>query len=174
MSYNFRGEIRFCPHCGSPIDWRDDTGARRPHCPQCHLTYFQDPKLAVAILIEHDGGLLLQRRAIDPGKGKWTFPSGYVDRGECVEDAAIRETLEETGLEVRLHGLLGLYSDTGNPVVLAVYAADVVGGRVVASDESDDIASFPVDDLPELAFPHDPEIVAVWHTQRRPNGPVIE
>jgi ADP-ribose pyrophosphatase YjhB (NUDIX family) len=162
MSYNFRGEIRFCPHCAGPIEWRDHAGLRRPHCPHCHVTFFQDPKLAVGILIEHDGGLLLQKRRIDPGAGKWTFPSGYVDRGECVEDAAIRETFEETGLEVRLTRLVGLYSHRGNPVVLAVYAAEVVGGSIVASDESDDIASFPLDHLPELAFEHDTEIIAAW------------
>lgn len=170
MSYNFRGEIRFCPHCANPIAWRNDHGVRRPYCAHCHVTFFQDPKLAVAVLIEHDGGLLLQRRAIDPGKGRWTFPSGYVDRCERVEDAAIRETFEETGLDVRLTELLGLYSDNGNPVVLAVYAGEVVGGRVIASDESDEIASFPVDNLPELAFAHDVEIIAAWQAQRQPDG----
>jgi ADP-ribose pyrophosphatase YjhB (NUDIX family) len=170
MSYNFRGAIRFCPHCASLVEWRDDAGVRRPYCPQCHLTFYQDPKLAVAVLLEHDGGLLLQRRIIDPGKGKWTFPSGYVERGERVEDAAIREAFEETGLEVRLTGLLGLYSDTGNPVVLAVYAADVVGGSIAMSDESDGIASFAMNDLPELAFAHDVEIIAVWRKHRQSNG----
>jgi ADP-ribose pyrophosphatase YjhB (NUDIX family) len=167
MTFNFRGTIRFCPHCGRPVDWRDDRGVQRPYCSHCHTTFFQDPKLAVAILVEHDGGLLLQRRTIDPGKGKWTFPSGYVDRGERVEDAAIRETFEETGLHVRLTRLIGLFSHSGNPVVLAVYAAEVVGGRVVASDESDRIASFQPDDLPELAFEHDGEIIADWSNQRR-------
>jgi ADP-ribose pyrophosphatase YjhB (NUDIX family) len=167
MSYNFRGEIRFCPYCAEMLEWQETDGVPRPHCPVCVTTFYQDPKLAVAILIEHDGGLLLQRRAIDPGKGKWTFPSGYVDRGERVEDAAVREALEETGLEVQLTGLLGLYSDTGNPVVLAVYAADVIGGSVIASDESDDIASFQATNLPELAFSHDAEIIAGWQAQRR-------
>lgn len=169
MSYNFRGEIRFCPHCASPVEWHNDAGVRRPYCPRCHLTFYQDPKLAVAVLMEHDGGLLLQRRTIDPGKGKWTFPSGYVERGERVEDAAIREAFEETGLDVRLTGLLGLYSDTGNPVVLAVYAGEVVGGRVTMSDESYEIASFAMDDLPELAFAHDAEIIAGWRKLPRPN-----
>lgn len=167
MSYNFRGEVRFCPHCAGPVEQREIAWTQRPYCPHCHITFYQDPKLAVATLIEHDGGVLLQRRTIDPGKGKWTFPSGYVDRGERVEDAAIRETLEETGLEIRLSHLVGLYSHTGNPVVLAVYAAEAVGGRVVASHESDEIASFPLDELPELAFDHDSEIIAAWRTQRR-------
>jgi len=165
VSYNFRGEIRFCPHCAAPVEWRDQASVQRPYCSRCHVTFYQDPKLAVAVLIEHEGGLLLQRRTIDPGKGKWTFPSGYVDRGERVEDAAVRETFEETGLTVHLDRLVGIYSQTGNPVVLAVYAAGVVGGRVVTSDESDEIASFPVDELPELAFEHDVEIIADWRNE---------
>jgi 8-oxo-dGTP diphosphatase len=162
VSYNFRGEIQFCPHCASPLIVRDDAGQPRPYCPTCRRTFYQDPKLAVAVLLTYGGGLVLQRRAIDPGKGKWTFPSGFVERGERVEDAAVRETREETGLDVRLERLLGIYSDTGNPVVLAVYAAEALGGRIAASDESDDVAAFALDDLPELAFEHDAEIIASW------------
>ena len=162
MSYNFKGEIQFCPHCAAPLDAQDDGGQLRPHCPRCNITFYQDPKLAVAVLVNHAGGLILQRRSIDPGMGKWTFPSGYVERGERVEDAAVRETFEETGLEVRLARFLGLYSHTGNPVVLAVYAGNTVSGNITTSEESDEVASFAPDELPELAFEHDAEIVATW------------
>jgi ADP-ribose pyrophosphatase YjhB (NUDIX family) len=123
--------------------------------------------LAVAVLVSYGGGLVLQRRTIDPGMGRWTFPSGFVERGERVEDAAIRETREEIGLEVRLSRFLGLYSHTGNPVVLAVYEAEVIGGSIMASAESDEIASFAPDDLPDLAFEHDAEIVAAWRNSRQ-------
>jgi 8-oxo-dGTP diphosphatase len=169
MSYNFKGEIQFCPHCATLLVSQDDGGQLRPHCPSCNVTFYQDPKLAVAVLAAYAGGLVLQRRTIDPGMGRWTFPSGYVERGERVEDAAVRETFEETGLEIRLTRFLGLYSHTGNPVVLAVYAADVVGGSIAASAESDEVASFAPDDLPELAFEHDPEIVASWLECERPD-----
>lgn len=164
MSYNFKVDIQFCPHCASPLVELDDDGTLRPHCPVCHVTFYRDPKLAVAVLVSNGGGLVLQRRAIDPGMGKWTFPSGYVERGERVEDAAVRETREETGLDIRLGRLLGLYSHTGNPVVLAVYVAEVIGGTIVKSAESVEIASFAPDDLPELAFEHDAEIVATWRS----------
>ncbi|HVB63282.1 MAG TPA: NUDIX domain-containing protein [Nitrolancea sp.] len=167
MSYNFKGAIQFCPHCTALLVSQDDGGQIRPHCPSCNVTFYQDPKLAVAVLVNYAGGLVLQRRSIDPGMGKWTFPSGYVERGERVEDAAIRETFEETGLEVRLTNFIGLYSHTGNPVVLAVYAADAVGGNITVSPESDEVASFVTDDLPELAFDHDSEIVATWLDRSR-------
>ncbi len=119
----------------------------------------------MAVLVNDGKGLVLQRRKIDPGMGKWTFPSGYVERGERVEDAAVREAAEETGLEVQLTGLLGLYSHTGNPVALAVYMAVAIGGAIAVSEESHEVASFSPHELPELAFEHDAQIVATWIQQ---------
>lgn len=162
MTFNFSRPIRYCPHCGGMIEFRDVAGQNRPHCASCRVTFYQDPKLAVAVLVNDGEGLVLQRRKIDPGMGKWTFPSGYVERGERIEDAAVREAVEETGLQVRLTGLLGLYSHTGNPVALAVFTADVVGGVMAASEESHEVASFVPTELPELAFEHDEQIVATW------------
>lgn len=162
MSYNFDDDIQFCAYCGGRLERRQRFGAVRPYCAGCERTYFADPKLAVAILVEQDGRLVLQRRTINPGLGKWTFPSGYVDRGEPPETAAVREVREEVGLEVRISHLIGLYSTPGEPVVVAVYAADPISGTVIAGDENDAAAYFSPDDLPELAFPHDAEIIADW------------
>ncbi len=161
-SYNFSRPIRYCPHCGEPIGSRILGGQERPFCATCKTAFYEDPKLAVAVLVCSDGGLVLQRRKIDPGMGKWTFPSGYVERGERVEDAAEREAFEETGLDVRVTGLLGLYSHAGNPVVLAVYSADAVGGALAVSEESHEVATFSPTELPELAFEHDAQIVESW------------
>ncbi len=169
MTYNFSRPIRFCPHCGETVETRLIGGQNRPHCPSCRATFYQDPKLAVAVLVNDDGELVLQRRKIDPGRGKWTFPSGYVERGERVEDAAVREAFEETGLEIQITGLHGLYSHPGNPVALAVYTANAVGGTIAVSEESLEVATFSPTALPELAFDHDAQIVASWldRKQRR-------
>ena len=80
---------------------------------------------------------------------------GYVDRGERVEDAAVRETLEETGLHVRLNGLVGLYSETGLHVAVAVYAAEVMCGKLEAGHDAQGAAFFEIGDMPPLPFPHD-------------------
>jgi 8-oxo-dGTP diphosphatase len=167
MSFNFTGSIRYCPHCGGSISHRLIESQQRPFCESCKTTFYQDPKLAVAVLVQTDDGLVLQRRKIDPGMGKWTFPSGYVERGERVEDAAVREAAEETGLIVDLTGLIGLYSHPGNPVVLAVYSGQSIGGTLTVSEESHEVATFRLDELPELAFEHDPEIVADWLKRRK-------
>jgi ADP-ribose pyrophosphatase YjhB (NUDIX family) len=71
-------------------------------CKQCDFVFFLDPKVAACAIIHEPGGIVLLQRAIEPGYGKWVFPGGYVDRGETVADAAIREAKEEVNLEVRL------------------------------------------------------------------------
>ena len=123
---------------------------------------FLDPKIAAVVLVSWDGKLVMVRRATEPAIGKWSFPSGYVDRGEVVEDGAAREVREETGLEVRLTGFVGLYSRRDNPVVLAVYAAEVVGGTLKPGSEVQEVALFAPDKLPTLPFPHDDEILRDW------------
>jgi ADP-ribose pyrophosphatase YjhB (NUDIX family) len=94
------------------------------------------------------------RRAIEPGYGKWVFPGGYVDRGEEVTVAAIREAREEAGLDVRLDRLVGIYSYSGRTPVIIVYAATIIGGAMAIDDESLEIREFSLDDIPwdELAF----------------------
>jgi len=97
----------------------------------------------------------LIRRAIEPGYGLWTFPAGYVNRGEKVEEAAVRETREEACLEVRLEGLVGVYSYSGRPVVIIVYAGEAVGGSLGCGAEALEAQTFSLEDIPweELAFP---------------------
>ena len=162
MNYNFGQPIVYCPHCGTPVEQREISERLRPYCPACELGFYEDPKLAVAVVIERDGSVALQRRTIDPGAGLWTFPSGYVDRGEAVEEAAIREAWEEVGLRVTLDRLLGLYSRPGETVVLAVYVARALSGDLASRDENDAVGFFAPDDLPELAFPNDRAIIDAW------------
>ena len=100
--------FRYCPQCGAALAPREAGGAVRPACPACDFVLYLDPKVVVAVAVGHAGRVLLGRRAINPGRGLWSFPGGYVDRGEAV-DPALRETREETGLAVRLTGLLGVY-----------------------------------------------------------------
>src|SRR5215216_7205118 len=124
---------QFCAVCGSLTEDRLVEGALRPVCTACGQVVYLDPKLAAAVLIARDGRLLLGRRG--PGTrepGKWSFPAGFVERGEPIEMAATREAFEETGLRVELGPLLGLFSEQGETVVLAVYLATAFTGEPVA------------------------------------------
>src|SRR5205823_1229333 len=123
---------------------------------------YENPKVATGVVAERDGSILLVRRNHEPMMGRWSFPSGFVDSGEVVPEAAIRETREETGVEVRIDRLLGVYSAPGNSVVFIAYAGTIIEGDPVAGDEAFEVGMFAVADLPPLAFPHDPAIMDAW------------
>ena len=148
---------QFCPRCGGPLERRllKAGEPERPVCARCGFVFYIDPKIAVGTIIQAaSGGLVLVRRAIEPGYGKWVFPGGYVDRGEPLTSAAIREAREECGLEVRLDGLVNIYSYPGRAPVIVVYAATAIGGMLCIDDECLETALFDPATIPwdELAF----------------------
>jgi ADP-ribose pyrophosphatase YjhB (NUDIX family) len=148
---------RFCPRCGGTLERRvlKSSEPERPVCAACGFVFYIDPKIAVGTIIETGGAeLVLVRRAIEPGYGKWVFPGGYVDRGETLTAAAIREAREECGLEIRLDALVNIYSYPGRAPVIVVYAATAIGGTLCGDDECLDTAVFDRDAIPwdELAF----------------------
>src|SRR5215212_7413718 len=108
--------FRFCPVCGGGLESRllKAGEPERLVCVACGFVFYLDPKVAVGTIIsDGDRRIVLVKRAIEPGYGKWVFPGGYVDRGEEVEVAAIREAREEVGLEVRIDRLINIYSYHG-------------------------------------------------------------
>ncbi|MBS7659812.1 MAG: NUDIX hydrolase [Candidatus Bathyarchaeia archaeon] len=118
------------------------------------------PLLAVDVVAIIDDGVVLIRRANPPYEGFYALPGGFVEYGERVEDAALREMLEETGLEVRLKALIGVYSDPSRDprghVVSIAYLADVVGGALKPATDAKEAKVFPIGNIPEkLAFDHE-------------------
>ncbi|MGE3404170.1 MAG: NUDIX domain-containing protein [Vicinamibacterales bacterium] len=149
--------FRYCPVCGGGLETRllKATEPTRLVCRQCEFVFYLDPKVAVATIVTDERGhILLVRRAIEPGYGKWVIPGGYVDRGEEVRAAAIREALEESGVHVRLDRLLNIYSYPGRLPVIIVYAATMTGGCLACDDEGLEARFFEPGELPweELAF----------------------
>lgn len=148
---------RFCPSCGGALESRllKDGDPRRLVCASCGLVFYLDPKVAVGTIIKApDSRLVLVRRAIEPGYGLWVFPGGYVDRGEEITSAAVREAREEAGFDVRLDGLVNIYSYPGRPLIIVVYAATVVSGELCTDEECLEARLFTADEIPwgELAF----------------------
>lgn len=144
------------------LERRVTYGKERPICPTCGYVVFYNPKLVVVGLLIQNNSVLLVRRAINPGKGLWGMPGGYVDMGEVVEEAVAREIREETGLETQARQLVCLLSEAELPQVLAVYEMEMVSGSIVPGSEVMDAAFFPLDDLPPLAFPRDEKLLASY------------
>ena len=149
--------FRFCPVCGGALESRllKAGEPERLVCTRCGFVFYLDPKVAVGTIIRDDNGhIVLVRRAIEPGYGRWVFPGGYVDRGEQVQVAAVREAREEAGLEIRLEHLVNVYSYAGRAPVIVVYAATITGGRLGCDEESLEARFFAPDAIPwdELAF----------------------
>jgi ADP-ribose pyrophosphatase YjhB (NUDIX family) len=153
---------RYCQRCAAEVGLRQVHARLRPVCPACGFTYFFDPKVATAVVVEIDGRVVLQRRAIDPGMGKWTFPGGFVDRGESVLEAAAREVQEEVGLAVTDLRLLDAYAEPGETVILIAYHTNVTGQHPIVGDESTDVRLFLPNALPDLAFPRNALVIADW------------
>jgi 8-oxo-dGTP diphosphatase len=147
--------INFCQNCGTRLELRTVHGKERPNCPACGWVYFDDPKVAVGVLVEKDGKVLLTRRVYDPEKGKWSLPAGFMDAHETPELAAERECLEETSLHVKVTGLvdvLGGREHPGGADVFILYQAAIIGGDLNAGDDADRVGFFARDELPPLAF----------------------
>jgi 8-oxo-dGTP diphosphatase len=150
-------EYNFCPRCGGRLATRTlkEGDPERLICENCGFVFYLGPKLVAGAVFELDGEIVLVQRDIEPGYGKWTFPGGFVERGERAEVAAEREVLEECGLEIRARDILGLYSYEGQIPAIAVFRAEVLGGEPTPLDETMDVKGFPRDGLPwsEMAFP---------------------
>ncbi len=146
-----------CPMCGGGLEPRSIKASEpeRLVCTVCGFVFYLDPKVAVGTIIrDPEQRIVLVRRAIEPGYGKWVFPGGYVDLGELVPAAAVREAREEAGLDVRLDRLLNVYSYPGRAPVIIVYEATIIGGELLCDDEGLEAGFFTPDTIPwdELAF----------------------
>jgi len=157
----------FCQRCGGTTSEQERDGRLRPVCTACGTVTYLDPKLAVAVIIERDDRILLGKRADwTRSPGTWSFPAGFVERGEVVETAAIREVREEVGLAVTVGPVLGVLSEPGEPVVLLPYPALTATGVPVPGDDLVELGWFAPDALPTLAFDHDTHIIQLWRDWR--------
>lgn len=150
-----RRGFQFCPYCATPLRMAFLFGAERPECPACGWIYFEDPKVAAAVLVEQAGRVLLTRRVNEPHRGEWSLPAGFINAHEDPERAAERECLEETGLLVRVTELLQLIPGQEHERgadILILYRAEILGGELLAGDDADEVGFFSREALPPLAF----------------------
>ena len=149
----------YCPQCGAPLSTQERGGRQRPVCIACGYVVYRNPAVGAAVVLLDEGRILLGRRSRGPYAGMWCIPCGYVEWGEDIREAAQREFLEETGLEVQVGEVYAVHSNFHDPESLTVgiwFRGTPTGGSLEAGDDLDRVGYFPLDSPPErLAFPTD-------------------
>ncbi|HZS00977.1 MAG TPA: NUDIX hydrolase [Chloroflexota bacterium] len=149
---NNHRHYRYCPHCATPLETVLEGLRPRPSCANCGFVQYLNPPLAATILLPRGDRVLMARRTIEPRRGYWTLPGGYVELGESAEEAVVREAKEEVGVDVRVERLLGLHSGAPSAVAVALFLGSIVRGEPEPLHEVDQVGFFAVHELPEIAF----------------------
>ncbi len=148
--------IEFCPYCGFKLTRKMLEGRERLYCSKCKKIYYENPTPVVAVVTRNDEGkILLIKRKIEPCKGEWALPSGFMEIDESPIEAALRELAEETGLKGKLKKLIGVYpnnSEIHGYLVTIIYEVEILGGKLCAADDAEEAEFFAVKQLPLLAF----------------------
>jgi ADP-ribose pyrophosphatase YjhB (NUDIX family) len=166
--------LNYCPRCGAELRFETVTGEDRDRhaCATCGHIIYVNPRLVVTTLPITDAGeIVLIRRGIEPGLGSWAQPGGFLEVDETVNQAAIRETFEETGLLVEPGEIVGLYTRLEAAVVTIVFEARIIGGVAAPTHEATEIVAYPADALPwdAIAFRTTFWALGDWLRLRRPD-----
>ena len=165
-----RNSMPYCMQCGAELVEKVPPDDDRPRlvCEACGYVAYVNPKVVAGTLPTVDGRVLLLRRGIEPRRGMWTYPGGFLEMGETLEECAVREAEEELGILVGGLRLLGVFSRRQAGVVTVVYLSDLLGGEPHATHEALEAAYFGPDEIPwaELAFPTTVSALQAWKSMR--------
>ena len=166
--------LNFCSRCGASLRFGTVPGEDRERlaCSACGHVAYVNPRLVVTTLpITEAGEIVLIRRGIEPGLGSWAQPGGFLEVDETVNQAAIRETWEETGLLVQPGEIVGLYTRLEASVVTITFEARIVGGTAAPTPEATEVVAFAPEDIPwsGIAFKTTVWALRDWLARRRPD-----
>ena len=148
--------IKFCSQCGNPMTQQvpEDDDHVRAVCPSCGHIHYENPKMVVGTIPVSGDKILMCRRNIEPRKGKWTLPAGYLENQESVQDGAVRETLEETRARVKLIGPYRMYNILYVDQIYMMFLAELMANDFGPTPESTEVCLFSEAEIPwdEIAF----------------------
>lgn len=155
----------YCPHCGSSLIKKPEGDVVRDFCKDCNLYFYDNPLPVVSSIIGKDRSILLVKRKNEPHKGKWCLPSGFAEVGESIEDAALRELEEETGLKGKTIGLVDVDSNHDafyGDLFFITFEVEWITGRPMPGDDAIEVNFFPVTSMPKLAFESNTKAVETY------------
>lgn len=166
-------QYKFCSNCGAPL--KQGRAFQAQQCGTCKTWHFHNSKPCAGVLVIQDGKVLLAQRGVEPLKGYWDIPGGFLEAGEHPATGATREILEETGLQIRLNSLLGIYMDRygadGVWTLTFYYVAEIVSGSLHVMDDVSALEWFNVEELPqEFAFEHQAQVIKDLKEWSKKNG----
>jgi 8-oxo-dGTP diphosphatase len=158
---------RFCHYCGTGLSKKLYEGRQRLFCEHCHEPLYENPIPATClVVVDTQARVLLVKRSVEPKKGFWCLPGGFMELGETPEKAALRELKEETGLAGRIDMLLGVLANPSalyHTVLMVGYLIKSYSGNLIAGDDADDTAYFHYNELPEIAFESHSSFIRMYY-----------
>ena len=156
-----------CHYCGAKLVEKICDGVERLFCERCQETIYENPVPATCLVVVDDmEKLLLVKRSVEPKKGFWCLPGGFIELGELPDQGALRELKEETGLSGQIEILLGVTSNTSNfydTILMVGYLVKSYSGNLIAGDDASDVGYFSYDELPEIAFDSHMKFVRIYY-----------
>ena len=153
--YNSKHSYKYCPLCGQELSCDFIEGKNRKNCPSCGFVDYRNPLPCVSIIGIKKDKIVLIKRGIEPSKGSWAPPSGFMEYGEPPEETALREFYEETSLKAKIIKLLGVYSQHteiyGNLVIIT-FLVQITGGKIKAGDDAEEASFFNIDEIPPMKY----------------------
>ena len=147
---------KFCPYCGQKVIEKAFGERAHCYCKKCDRIHYENPLPAVAVLVHnHENQLLLVKRAVEPARGGWCLPGGFIEIDESIEEAVLRELEEETGLKGEIEGLVDFFSQKGRyygAILIFGYSVKILSGELKAGDDALEAEFFDLDALPPVAF----------------------
>lgn len=167
----------YCPHCGNKVTLKPEGEITRQYCDQCKIYFYENPLPVVSCIHCTEKSILLVKRGNKPYKGSWCLPTGFAETGESIEQAALRELIEESGIQGKIINLVDVDSVKSRhygDLTFITYEVEQIGGKPVAGDDATEVRYFPIDKLPQLPFKSNAKAIKAYIRSKADIWAIVE